>query len=848
MTLVRGFRGTARGFSRTAARMAAAGLVITAIFAAVWTGSPASASSSAPRSPAAAATSPTTVKYYIVPKAGNGGAQSLFTIAAKTLGDGNRYLEIFDLNKGRLQADGGRLTSPQSIKAGWVLELPANASGPGVHTGPLPGSTPPATPPASHRPTQAAAASSAGLPVGEAIAGGGALVVIAGAGLAVMLGRRSKRRGLHGRVPGPRAGGRAGSGATARLTTRVGQRAWQSGSYQPGRNARRPAAQRNYQGSVEPDDQSWPDRSYARPPQAGRPAAAAAGFQGQLTPDHPSWHGTGYPNARDIRRPAPARGSHDGARGAEHQSWSGDSYPRQSPHAAPTATGFQGQLTPDHPSWPGASYPPHRDSQQAAPPRGGYQGQLTPDHPSWPGENYPTADDARKPARPLSGNEGQFGPEHPSWPGGDQRSQARVIGGSAEPRPVSAFEVHHEPRGRTAPQPVTPAAGPMPGGPGMGQQTRPPAAPPGSSRHLAGATSLSAEYPAYDHPATQHPAAEYSGYENPAHQPRHGRDPGGQSQAVLTRDPRGGYEQAASRGTEIAVDQSGAMADPVRQRVQELWNTDSFRLVERMLSEADDEATKIIDTAQYEAAEIRKFAADRAAATLTSAEREAADLRAAVMKMTTDLGGVAAYVTENLAIPTMPGTRPAARPAALPSAEPAILPADQPGAQPAILPGAAPGAESTTTQHARPAAKPAVRSQPSATESLTKPAAPTRPTARPPAARPGVSPRRSPKPRTTAKPKARQVGAWRKMVAALVIFFMVGMTSAAAEIGMHGLSFFVFRNAGAGAGNSHDFEENQGPGQPDAPGAHHKAQAKPHAKPHPGKPDASASGKATKGN
>jgi hypothetical protein len=365
----------------------------------------------------------------------------------------------------------------------------------------------------------------------------------------------------------------------------------------------------------------------------------------------------------------------------------------------------------------------------------------------------------------------------------------------------------------------------MPGGPGAGQQTRPPAAPRGNSRHLAGSTSLSAEYPAYDHPGAQHPGAQHSGYQNPAHQPRHGRDPdGGQSQAVLTRDPRAGYEQASSRGTELAVDQSGAMVDPVRQRVQELWNTDSFRLVERMLSEADDEATKIIDTAQYEAAEIRKFAADRAAATLTAAEREAAELRAAAMKMTAELGGVAAYVTENLAIPTMPATRPAPRPAALPTAEPAVQPTDQPGAQPAILPGTAPGA----------------------TESLAKPAAPARPTARPPAARPGVSPRRSPKPRTTAKPKARQVGAWRKMVALLVVMFMVGMTSAVTEIGMHGFSFFVFRNAGAGAGNSHDFEENQGPGQPDAPGAHHKAQAKPHAKPHPGKPNASPSGKASK--
>ena len=58
--------------------------------------------------------------------------------------------------------------------------------------------------------------------------------------------------------------------------------------------------------------------------------------------------------------------------------------------------------------------------------------------------------------------------------------------------------------------------------------------------------------------------------------------------------------------------------------------------------------------------------------------------------------------------------------------------------------------------------------------------------------------------------------------------------------GMHGLKFFLFRNTGAGAGNSQDLEENQGPGQPDAPGAHHDpvnppAKGKHHKKGHHGK-------------
>jgi hypothetical protein len=71
--------------------------------------------------------------------------------------------------------------------------------------------------------------------------------------------------------------------------------------------------------------------------------------------------------------------------------------------------------------------------------------------------------------------------------------------------------------------------------------------------------------------------------------------------------------------------------------------------------------------------------------------------------------------------------------------------------------------------------------------------------------------------------KSRQISAWHRMVAALVVLSVIGVAGAATEIGLHGLSFFVFRNAGAGAGNARNFEENQGPGQADAPGTHHQA-------------------------
>ena len=50
---------------------------------------------------------------------------SLWRIARTHLGSGDRWPEIFDLNRGRVQADGRSLRNPDLIQIGWVLELPA---------------------------------------------------------------------------------------------------------------------------------------------------------------------------------------------------------------------------------------------------------------------------------------------------------------------------------------------------------------------------------------------------------------------------------------------------------------------------------------------------------------------------------------------------------------------------------------------------------------------------------------------------------------------------------------------------------------------------------------------------
>ncbi|MDO0925064.1 hypothetical protein QQY24_06390 [Streptomyces sp. TG1A-8] len=75
------------------------------------------------------------IKVYVVrsPAQNGGVADTLPEIAQRTLGDPARSQEIFTLNKGRAQSDGGVLTSPdQTLDPGWIMRLPDGASGPFV--------------------------------------------------------------------------------------------------------------------------------------------------------------------------------------------------------------------------------------------------------------------------------------------------------------------------------------------------------------------------------------------------------------------------------------------------------------------------------------------------------------------------------------------------------------------------------------------------------------------------------------------------------------------------------------------------------------------------------------------
>jgi hypothetical protein len=98
-------------------------------------------------------------KYYVVQP-----SDGIYQIAVDTLGDGNRYREIFALNSGREQSDGRRMTDPMTLQPGWVLVLPADAHGPGVAT------TPPASPATTPIPTASRRQRTVPVPVLVAVA------------------------------------------------------------------------------------------------------------------------------------------------------------------------------------------------------------------------------------------------------------------------------------------------------------------------------------------------------------------------------------------------------------------------------------------------------------------------------------------------------------------------------------------------------------------------------------------------------------------------------------------------------------------------------------------------------
>ncbi|MGH3417868.1 MAG: hypothetical protein ACRDSS_15465, partial [Actinocrinis sp.] len=67
---------------------------------------------------------------------------TLWEIAQRHLGDGRRYREIFELNEDRVQPDGSQLTHASLIRPGWILTMPADATGGDLVVEPPPISAP----------------------------------------------------------------------------------------------------------------------------------------------------------------------------------------------------------------------------------------------------------------------------------------------------------------------------------------------------------------------------------------------------------------------------------------------------------------------------------------------------------------------------------------------------------------------------------------------------------------------------------------------------------------------------------------------------------------------------------
>jgi len=423
----------------------------------------------------------------------------------------------------------------------------------------------------------------------------------------------------------------------------------------------------------------------------------------------------------------------------------------------------------DYPSWPGRPGP--------------YA--LHPDHPSWPGRPDPRWADTEAALRAAD--------DYPSWP--ERTATLRLPDRPAPPRPE-----------RPAPRPVRPAP-PQPERrvpPGPGGRTTPPwpdAGPPTpdrGQRFQAAPTApvlparAGSDLAPRAYPPSQPPQPVIRGRVAEVYdRPRPPARPTRSQPAQTWQQPPPGWQQPA----------------PVRPAPVQVWDAGSVQLATWIISEANqhaadirhearDEVTTSLAGAKQEATQLMRQASDQAAATLAAAELEAAEIRANVTKLTAELGGVAAYVTRSLYTPAAPAARPVISPESMPQ----IAPLAEPEAAPipellAAKPAEKPAAKTATL----PAAKPV-------TKTGTKPGASS-----------GHGPAVTHGARSAAQPKSRQLGAFRVMSVVTATLVAFALITGTAEVALHGVSFFIFRAVGTGETGPNGLQENQGPGQPDAP-------------------------------
>jgi hypothetical protein len=209
-----------------------------------------------------------------------------------------------------------------------------------------------------------------------------------------------------------------------------------------------------------------------------------------------------------------------------------------------------------------------------------------------------------------------------------------------------------------------------------------------------------------------------------------------------------------------------------------------------------DEVAAIRRAAERDAAVIRRQGADRAAAIRRAAEQDAAELRSeltselrsALRSTSPEPGQVAACITDFLAEHHLRVQQPEDWPTAgdLVTEEPLT--------------------RSATSARTAIGVRPANRRLPG------------RPQPVPPSTKPTGWP--------GAKPAGQQAAAMRMMLVAFVALVIVALIAGATGIALPGLGFSVFRWSSTSATDSNGLQEDHGPGQPDAPAAHHSLMPK----------------------
>ncbi len=458
----------------------------------------------------------------------------------------------------------------------------------------------------------------------------------------------------------------------------------------------------------------------------------------------------------------------------------------------------------DHPSWPAGTTDPNWTAGNGSWPAGGAS-------PGWP-----------------------YGEDHPSWPAGSDHPDWPRGGGSAAPgREPPAMRHDGRRRPGSPPAPAAPVRVPA------GDK-------PDEAQHWSGQHGTAAAY-YYDVAADDGWVQVLLPWDS-QHWPAELLDP--------VRRGTGGFQGEDSvRLAERILSDADSQAAGIRQEALDHANA-IRQAAEREAEEIRREAAYQADAAREagrKAEEIRREAAYQAEAMREAAEREADELRADAIRLSAELGQVAAYVTRTLTMPAIPVPEPQALPRqhvvedfarpATPAAEPEARAAARPGSQARTgqyytedldrqaRPGGGPETwepeEAWEPEGWEPESPPAT--EPEDVWPLISPEEiwPTRPAGRTitrPAARPDRRPARPatrPARRIDKPARSRQYRTMRAFAGTITALVVLALGTGAYQLATRGFTFFVFRSAGTGATDNNSVFPGIVPTPKPSPAHHH---------------------------